>query len=154
ERRNGPGGDLERQLGEAGDGDPAPGGELREGDVALRAGRRRRAETLRRHGGGRRHQRHDPRLAGRQGGDRPLLAEVRRIMGGPRGGARTGLEELLARRGRLRGRRLGLIATPASVTADLVHASLALRSSRAFRLAALFGPEHGIWANAQDLVEV
>ncbi len=67
---------------------------------------------------------------------------------------RTGLEELLARPGGLRGRRLGLVANPTSVTSALVHASQALRSSRAFRLAALFGPEHGIWANAQDLVEV
>jgi uncharacterized protein YbbC (DUF1343 family) len=46
------------------------------------------------------------------------------------------------------------VANPTSVTSDLVHASLALRSSRAFRLVALFGPEHGIWADAQDLVEV
>jgi len=67
---------------------------------------------------------------------------------------RSGLERLLARPGRLRGLRIGLIANPASVTADLAHAALVLRSSRAFRLAALFGPEHGVWANAQDLVEV
>ena len=75
-------------------------------------------------------------------------------MGRPRGRVRTGLEELLARPGRLAGRRVGLVANPASVTADLVHASLALKSCRAFRLSALFGPEHGIWADAQDLVEV
>jgi len=61
---------------------------------------------------------------------------------------------MLARPGRLRGLRLGLIANPTTVTADLVHASLALKQSRAFRLVALFGPEHGIWADAQDLVEV
>ena len=67
---------------------------------------------------------------------------------------RSGLEQLLARPGRLRGARLGLVANPASVTADLTHASLALHASRAVRLRALFGPEHGIWANAQDLVEV
>ncbi|HXB56521.1 MAG TPA: DUF1343 domain-containing protein [Vicinamibacteria bacterium] len=71
-----------------------------------------------------------------------------------RGRVRTGLEELLARPGDLRGLRIGLVANPASVTPDLEHASLALKSSRAFRLAALFGPEHGIWADAQDLVEV
>jgi uncharacterized protein YbbC (DUF1343 family) len=67
---------------------------------------------------------------------------------------RSGLEELLARPGRLRGLRIGLIANPASVTADLDHAALALKATRAFRLAVLFGPEHGVWANAQDLVEV
>jgi uncharacterized protein YbbC (DUF1343 family) len=67
---------------------------------------------------------------------------------------RSGLEQLLARPSLLKGLRVGLVSNPASVTADLRHASLALRSSRAFRLAALFGPEHGVWANAQDLIEV
>jgi uncharacterized protein YbbC (DUF1343 family) len=70
------------------------------------------------------------------------------------GRVRSGLEEMLARPGRLRGQRIGLIANPTTVTADLVHASLVLKKSRAFRLVALFGPEHGIWADAQDLVEV
>jgi uncharacterized protein YbbC (DUF1343 family) len=67
---------------------------------------------------------------------------------------RTGLEELLARPGDLAGPRLGLVANPASVTAALEHAAVALAGSRRFRLHALFGPEHGIWADAQDLVEV
>jgi len=67
---------------------------------------------------------------------------------------RSGLERLLGRPGGLRGRRLGLVANPTSVTADLVHAAQALHEARAFRLEALFGPEHGIWADAQDLVEV
>jgi uncharacterized protein YbbC (DUF1343 family) len=67
---------------------------------------------------------------------------------------RSGLETLLARPGGLRGARVGLIANPASVTSDLVHASLALHASKAVKLVALLGPEHGIWANAQDLVEV
>src|SRR5688572_31210194 len=67
---------------------------------------------------------------------------------------RSGLDQLLARPGNLKGRRLGLIANPTTVTADLVHGALALRDSRAFRLTTLFGPEHGIWADAQDLVHV
>lgn len=66
----------------------------------------------------------------------------------------SGLQALLARPAVVRGQRLGLIANPTSVTPDLVHASQALHASRAFRLVALFGPEHGIWADAQDLVEV
>jgi uncharacterized protein YbbC (DUF1343 family) len=49
---------------------------------------------------------------------------------------------------------VGLIANPTAVTRDLLHASLALKASRALRLVALFGPEHGVWADAQDLVEV
>jgi len=67
---------------------------------------------------------------------------------------RTGLEQLLDRPAELRGLSVGLICNAASVTADLVPASLALKSSRAIRLAALFGPEHGIWGDAQDLVEI
>ncbi len=66
----------------------------------------------------------------------------------------TGLESLLARPASVRRLRLGLIANPTSVTRGLVHASVAMHSARAFRLVSLFGPEHGIWADAQDLVEV
>jgi uncharacterized protein YbbC (DUF1343 family) len=66
----------------------------------------------------------------------------------------SGLEALLSKPGDLRGVRIGLVANPASVNRSLVHASLLLHTSRAFRLVALFGPEHGLWANAQDLVEV
>jgi uncharacterized protein YbbC (DUF1343 family) len=40
------------------------------------------------------------------------------------------------------------------VTSRLVHAALALSASRAFRLVTLFGPEHGVFGNAQDLVEL
>ncbi len=67
---------------------------------------------------------------------------------------RTGLEELLARPSRIRGARVGLIANPTAVTADLTHAALHLKDFRGARLVALFGPEHGVFANAQDLEEV
>jgi uncharacterized protein YbbC (DUF1343 family) len=66
----------------------------------------------------------------------------------------TGLEALLAKPASVRGQRLGLIANPTSVTSALVHASVAMHRTRGFRLVSLFGPEHGIWADAQDLVEV
>jgi uncharacterized protein YbbC (DUF1343 family) len=49
---------------------------------------------------------------------------------------------------------LGLIANPTAVTSGLVHAAQALHRARGVRLSALFGPEHGIWADAQDLIEV
>jgi uncharacterized protein YbbC (DUF1343 family) len=67
---------------------------------------------------------------------------------------RTGLEELLSRPRDLAGKRLGLIAHAASVTADLVHAAHAIRASGRFKLVALFAPEHGLWGHAQDLIEV
>jgi len=67
---------------------------------------------------------------------------------------RTGLDQLLRRSKALRGLRLGLVANPASVTSRLEHAAIALARTPGLRLRVLFGPEHGIWADAQDLVEV
>ena len=66
----------------------------------------------------------------------------------------SGLERLLERPEPVRGMRVGLVVNPASVTSDYAHASVALHGRRGVRLAALFGPEHGIAADAQDLVEV
>jgi uncharacterized protein YbbC (DUF1343 family) len=67
---------------------------------------------------------------------------------------RTGLERLLDRPEPVRGLRVGLVVNPSSITSDLEHASVALSARRGVKLAALFGPEHGIAADAQDLVEV
>jgi uncharacterized protein YbbC (DUF1343 family) len=67
---------------------------------------------------------------------------------------RPGLEALLERPQAVRGLRIGLVQNPSSITPDLVPASVALKSRRGVRLSALFGPEHGIAADAQDLVEV
>lgn len=67
---------------------------------------------------------------------------------------RTGLEELLARPDGLRGMRVGLVANQTAVTPGLAHAVKLFKESSAFELTALFGPEHGLWADAQDLVEV
>ena len=66
----------------------------------------------------------------------------------------SGLERLLERPEPLRGLRVGLIVNPASITHDFVHASVALHGRRGVKLRALFGPEHGIAADAQDLIEV
>lgn len=65
-----------------------------------------------------------------------------------------GLERLLERPLPVRGLRVGLVCNPSTITRDLVHGSLALSGLRGARLVALFGPEHGIAADAQDLVEV
>jgi uncharacterized protein YbbC (DUF1343 family) len=67
---------------------------------------------------------------------------------------KTGLDRLLDRPGDLKGRKLGLIANPTTVTAGLVHGAIALKQARGLKLTTLFGPEHGIWADAQDLVHV
>jgi uncharacterized protein YbbC (DUF1343 family) len=71
-----------------------------------------------------------------------------------RGRVRSGLEGLLRDPSEVRGQRIGLIANPTAVTPDLVHASAQLSALRATRLVALFAPEHGLWADEQDLVEV
>jgi uncharacterized protein YbbC (DUF1343 family) len=67
---------------------------------------------------------------------------------------RSGLEELLTRPSRIKGSRVGLIANPTAVTPDLTHAALHLKGLKGTKLVALFGPEHGVFANAQDLEEV
>jgi uncharacterized protein YbbC (DUF1343 family) len=65
---------------------------------------------------------------------------------------RTGLDRLLAEPGRLRGRRYGLRAHHASVTADLRPAHVALAASDGGPPAVLFGPEHGDYGVEQDMV--
>jgi uncharacterized protein YbbC (DUF1343 family) len=64
----------------------------------------------------------------------------------------TGLDRLLARPGRLAGRRYGLLAHHASVTADLRPAHVALAASVGGPPALLFGPEHGYYGVEQDMV--
>jgi uncharacterized protein YbbC (DUF1343 family) len=61
----------------------------------------------------------------------------------------TGFDRLLES-GRLRGRRVGLLANPASLDARFRHAADRLRDPDACTLAALFGPQHGFHADLQD----
>ncbi len=60
-----------------------------------------------------------------------------------------GLERLLAS-GRLKGRRVGLVANPASVDTGFTHTADRLRAAVDVTLAALFGPQHGFHADVQD----
>jgi uncharacterized protein YbbC (DUF1343 family) len=50
----------------------------------------------------------------------------------------------------LKGARVGLVAHPASVNGKLEHAVDIFRRSKKFKLAALFGPQHGIYGQTQD----
>jgi uncharacterized protein YbbC (DUF1343 family) len=73
------------------------------------------------------------------------------------GGGRVvpGLEVLAARRFRsLAGRRVGLVANPTAVTRALTHAADLLHAAPGVRLAALFGPEHGVRGDAQYMAAV
>jgi uncharacterized protein YbbC (DUF1343 family) len=66
---------------------------------------------------------------------------------------KTGLDRLLAEpelRRPLKGRRVALLAHPASVTADLTHALDALAALPEIRLSAAFGPQHGLRGDKQD----
>jgi uncharacterized protein YbbC (DUF1343 family) len=64
-----------------------------------------------------------------------------------------GLDRLCAEpdlRRDLRGRRVALLAHPASVTASLVHSIDALAALGDIRLTAAFGPQHGLRGDKQD----
>lgn len=60
---------------------------------------------------------------------------------------RLGIDQLLRRPERLRG-RVGLIAHPASIDGEGRHVANGLRERLGCRLAALFGPEHGYFGAA------
>ena len=59
------------------------------------------------------------------------------------------LEEPTLRRP-LAGKRVALLAHPASVTRDLIHSLDALAAFKDIKLAAAFGPQHGLRGDKQD----
>jgi uncharacterized protein YbbC (DUF1343 family) len=64
-----------------------------------------------------------------------------------------GIDRLLAEpalRKPLAGRRVALLAHPASVTRELVHSLDALSARRGVRVTAAFGPQHGLRGDKQD----
>src|SRR5919109_730528 len=66
---------------------------------------------------------------------------------------KIGIERLLsepALRKPLTGRRVALLAHPASVTRDLVHSLDALAALKEVRIVAAFGPQHGLRGDKQD----
>lgn len=66
---------------------------------------------------------------------------------------KTGIDRLLADpalRRPLAGRRVALLAHPASVTRDLTHSLDALSATGDLKLTAAFGPQHGLRGDKQD----
>lgn len=64
-----------------------------------------------------------------------------------------GIDRLLedrALQARLKGRRVALLAHPASVTRELLHSLDALAALDGVRLSAAFGPQHGLRGDKQD----
>ncbi len=69
---------------------------------------------------------------------------------------KTGLDRLLedaSLRAPLIGKRIALLAHPASVTPNLTHAMDALTALGDLRLSAAFGPQHGLRGDKQDNME-
>ncbi len=88
-----------------------------------------------------------PTTSRRAAGSAPRPAAAR----GRRGRVMTGLEVLARERPKwLRGRRVGLLMHPASVTSHFVPARDVLRKVCGDRLRALFGPQHGVAGEKQD----
>src|SRR5690348_187205 len=54
----------------------------------------------------------------------------------------------------LAGRRLGLLVNPTAVDVELRHAIDLLGARSELRVTALFGPEHGVRGDAQDMIAV
>src|SRR5581483_1134977 len=70
-------------------------------------------------------------------------------------GVRTGLDCLVDQEfAPLRGLRIGLVTHPAAVDGQLRHIRDLLAEAPGVHLAALFGPEHGLMGEAQDLIGV
>ena len=67
---------------------------------------------------------------------------------------RTGLDVLLADLTPIKGRKVGLVTNQSAVTGNLRHGAIALHESSECDLVRLFGPEHGIWGEAQDMDHV
>ena len=55
---------------------------------------------------------------------------------------------------RIQGKRVGLVTNQSAVTRDLTHGVRLLHAGRGWKLTALFGPEHGIWGEAQDMAHI
>lgn len=65
---------------------------------------------------------------------------------------RTGLERLLGEERRLvRGARVGLLVNQTSVDGELAPSLLRFAAADDLTIAAVFGPEHGLWGTHQDM---
>lgn len=68
---------------------------------------------------------------------------------------RSGLEVLIHEEPfRIQGKKIGLVTHHSAVTSTLQHAVSLLKAGRGWKLTTLFGPEHGIWGEAQDMAHV
>ena len=67
----------------------------------------------------------------------------------------TGLDLLVAQKfAPLRGKRVGLVTHPAAVDAQFRSAVDLFAAAEGVKLVTIFGPEHGLHGQAQDLISV
>lgn len=64
---------------------------------------------------------------------------------------KLGLDKLLENKGLLKGKKIGILAHPASVDKKYIHILEHLNQAYPKNLKLLFGPEHGIMGTAQDM---
>jgi len=69
-------------------------------------------------------------------------------------GTQPGLEVLLDDPRPIAGKNIGLVTNQSAVTSDLRHVVDLLHRGSGWKLTTLFGPEHGIWGEAQDMAHV
>jgi len=55
---------------------------------------------------------------------------------------------------RIQGKKIGLVTNQSAITNDFQHSVKLLHAGRGWKLTTLFGPEHGIWGEAQDMAHV
>lgn len=80
----------------------------------------------------------------------PAAAQTQAGQTGPASAVVPGLEVLLGpQRSLLTGKRIGLVTNPTGVNRNLVSAVDLMAAATDFKLAALFGPEHGVRGDAQ-----
>lgn len=69
-------------------------------------------------------------------------------------GVTPGLEVLVEDPKPILGKSIGLVTHQSAVTSDLRHSMSLLHAGRGWKLVQLFGPEHGIWGQEQDMAHV
>lgn len=65
-----------------------------------------------------------------------------------------GIEVLIENPKPIQGKTIGLVTHQSAVTRDLRHSMSLLQAGRGWKLTQLFGPEHGIWGEEQDMAHV
>ena len=84
-----------------------------------------------------------------------MRLEIRKGVKMPGHGVKTGAQQIFEQSESLPfGVKIGLIANPTAITHEFIHLADALIDREDVEVTALFGPEHGLFATAQDQIGV